>query len=175
MTEKQIVNVINNVNVLKEDTRKNVLDFLVYLIENDMLFEECKAYTEANPLWRIKYNDEFICLFSIEDSFDPKTEELTQEKVDISIIWDDFYDLDWFADFQLDENMSETVWKAILNCYNCGEDCSSGTLKKIFGKEFNNVCCRGVMEFINPDVEEWMCLKEMVKLRKNDILKKVIK
>ena len=84
-------------------------------------------------------------------------------------IWSDDSGSDWFADFALDELMTEIAWKHVDICGKCGS-CSGGTNKTIFGRTFENVC-RTVFRLDNPNVEEAECAKKLVELRKADIEK----
>ncbi len=147
-------------------TQKNVLDFVNYLKANEMQFERGKGYWEDKLYWIIKYKDEYVCFilingFGSEEKFAPWT------------IWTDDSDSRCFSDFPLDESSKEFAWKNIDFCGNCGGcDNPGGSRKTIFGKEFDNVCIT-TMRFINPDTIEVECVKNLVKIRKNDILIKL--
>ena len=152
----------NIVEILSGDAQKNALEFVAYLRANEMLFERGKGYWEDKYYWMIKYKNEYVCFILIngcEDKTEPEG----------WIIWSDESE-NWFAAFPLDEYMKEIAWKNVDFCGNCGGDCNPGTHKTIFGKEFYNVC-RTTMKFMNPDAEAMKCVKKIVEIRKNDILK----
>ena len=75
-------------------------------------------------------------------------------------IWSDDSGSDWFADFALDELMTEIAWKHVDICGKCGS-CSGGTRKTIFGKELDNVC-RTTFRFSNPNAEAVECLEKNI-------------
>jgi hypothetical protein len=162
MSEQRIEDIIDE--VLTMDIHKNAFEFVAYLRAGEMLFERGKGYWEDKFYWMIKYKDEYVCFILINGS---------EEKNEPWIIWSDDSDSNWFADFPLDERMKEIAWKNVDICGNCG-GCNNpgGTSKTIFKKEFDNVC-RTTMRFINPDVEALECLKKMIEIRKNDILRKI--
>ena len=161
MAEQKIEDFINE--VLTGDAQKNALDFAAYLRANEMLFERGKGYWEGKLYWLIKYKNKYVCFILIGTEEKPGPGPWT--------IWSDDSSSNWFEDFPLDERIKEIAWKNVDFCGNCG-GCRSktGTRKTIFGKEFNNVC-RTTMRFIDPDVEALECVKKMVELRKNDILR----
>jgi hypothetical protein len=70
----------------------------------------------------------------------------------------------------LDENIKEIAWLNVDFCGNCGY-CTGGRCKMIFGKEFTNVCGT-TFRFTDPDVETLGCMKKLVEIRKNGILKR---
>jgi len=51
---------------------------------------------------------------------------------------------------------------------------AGGSRKTVFGKEFEYVC-RTTMRFDNPDAETVECMKRLIELRKNNILKNTAK
>jgi hypothetical protein len=88
------------------------------------------------------------------------------------MIWsDDSGKVDWFADSPLDEHTKEVAWANVDFCGHCGGSCGGGFHKKIFGKEFDNVC-NTTFRFDNPNAEAVECAKRLVELRKNDIQSK---
>ena len=167
MSEQKIENSIGE--ILTGDTQKNALEFASFLRASEMLLERGKDYWEDKHYWMIKYKDEYVCFILVgsEDKTEPES----------WIVWSDDSDSNWFANFPLDEHMKEIAWKNVDICGNCG-GCKSrknpgGTRKTIFGKEFDNVCIT-TMSFTNPDAETLECIKKMVEIRKNDILRKGI-
>jgi len=164
MPEQKIENTIDE--VLTGDTHKNAQEFVSYLRTNEMFFEKGKGYWEDKPYWMIKYYDEYVCFILINVSKD-KTEP------EGWIIWSDDSDSNCYADFPLGEDVKEIIWKNLDFCANCG-GCKTpgGSHKTIFGKDFENVCITTV-KFINPDGEDLECVKKMVEIRKNDILRRI--
>lgn len=163
MSEPRIENNIED--VLRGDARKKALEFAAFLRANEMQFERGKGYWEDKLYWLIKYKDEYVCFILINSSED-------KSEPDGLIIWSDDSGSNWFADSTLDEHTKEIAWKHIDICGNCGGCINpGGSHKTIFGKRFDNVCIT-TMRFDNPDAETVECVKKMVKLRINDILKK---
>jgi len=166
MFEKKIENFIGE--VLIGDAQKNAFELVAYLRANEMLFERGKGYWENKLYWLIKYKDEYLCFIFINDS---KVHAL-EEKFVPWTIWSDDSECDCFEDYPLDERMKEIAWKNVDFCAHCGGNCSPGKRKIIFGKEFRNVC-RTAMRFDNPDVNTLDCVKKLIEIRKNDILKNI--
>ena len=161
MPEQKIESLIGE--ALTGDAQKYALDFVAYLRANGMLFEKGEGYWEGKLYWYVKYKNQSVCYLFInpdEENLKPWT------------IWSDDSGSNCFEDAPLNGQLKETVWKNVDFCGNCGGDCSPGTRKTIFGKEFKNVC-RSALIFINPDAEALECVKKMVEIRKNDILKDI--
>jgi hypothetical protein len=163
MPEQTIENFI--AEILTGDAQKNVLEFVAYLRAIEMQFERGKGYWEGKLYWMVKYKKEYVCFILIGSEEKPGPGPLT--------IWSDDSDSNWFEDFPLDECIKEVAWKNVDICGNCG-GCGNpgGTHKTVFGKEFDNVC-RTTLRFTNPDAEALECVKKMVEIRKNDILKNI--
>ena len=164
MPDQKIENFINE--VLTGDAQKNALDFITYLRASEMLFEKGKGYWEDKLYWLIKHKNEYVCFILVNSSED-KTEP------EGWTIWSDDSGSNWFENYPLDGHMKEIAWKNVDICGNCG-GCNTpgGSRKTVFGKEFNNVC-RTTMRFTNPDAEALECLKKIVEIRKNDILRNI--
>ena len=144
---------------LAGDTRKNALDFVAFLLANEMQFERGEGYWKDKLYWCIKHENESVCYLLLNS---PK------ENLKPWTIWSDDSGSNCFEDCSLDEYMKEIAWDNVDFCGNCGGDCSPGTRKVVFGKEFNNVC-RAAMRFTNPDAETVECMKKLVEIRKNHI------
>ena len=164
MSEQKIESFISK--ILPKDAQKRALDFISYLRKNEMLFERGVGYWSDKFYWVVKYKGECVCFILINDTED-KTEAAGWT------VWSDDSDLNWFADFLLDENVRETAWKNVDICVNCG-GCKNpgGTSKTIFGKNFDSVCITA-MKFVNPEAEELKCMKKMVEISKKNILKEM--
>ena len=164
MVEQTIEKIIEE--TLKKDEKINALAFIAYLKENKMLFERGKGYWEDKFYWAIKYNGEYVCTILIGN---------TEHSSEPWIVWSDSSGSKWYEQFLLNENLKEIAWKNVDICGGgdiCGGYCGNpgGIYKKIFGKDFNNVCIT-VFKFDNPNNEAVECLKKLVDIRKNDIQK----
>ena len=151
------------INTLSEDAQKNALEFVAFLEANEMLFERGEGYWKDKLYWVIKYKKEHVCFILMNGAEDESENEGWT-------IWSDDSDSNCFADFPLDEHLREIAWENVDICANCGS-CNNpgGTMKRVFGKEFNHVCIT-TMKFINPDSDALKCVKKIVELRKNGIL-----
>jgi len=162
MIEQKIEDIINE--TLIGDAQKNALEFVAFLKSNHMQFEREKGYWEDKYYWGIKYNNDFVCfiLISSEDKTDPES----------WTFWSDDSGAATFGDGSLDEQLKETIWQHVGVCENvnkCFDGCKKSR-KTIFGKEFDNVCGTAIC-FKNPDSAAVECLKIIVEIRKNEILK----
>ncbi len=153
----------SHISTISDKAVKNIaLDFISFLIDNDMKFERAGGYWKNQSYWYVKYNDEYVCFILIngigdEERFAPLT------------VWTDDSNSHWYGDCNLQDSIKNIAVRHIDICEKCGA-CSGGTVKNIFGKQYDNVC-RTAFRFINPDSYELKCLKKLILLRKSDIIK----
>jgi len=151
MAEKRIEDFINE--TLTGDAQKNALEFATFLQENEIATPDGEGY------WELNYKDKEVCILFINGEADipgPWT------------IWSDESEYGELADFSIDEKTKEIAWKFANKCGSCGQDCSPGKTKTIFGKEFENICGSTFM-FTNPDAETLEGVKKLVEMRKHVI------
>lgn len=156
---KSISKLIND--TFAADYKEYVLNFISFLNSQSMIFERLYGYWKNQNYYVVKYNDEcvfYILINGVEDEaeFSPLT------------IWTDDSSHNCYEQVSLCEDLKRTVWNHIDNCVHCGS-CSGGTVKTIFGREFNNVC-RTSMRFINPDKKEFDLIKKLAQIRKDEIV-----
>jgi len=164
MIEQSIENCI--IEILSKDIQNFALDFIAYFRTNEMIFKRGKGYWEDKFYFMVKYQNEFICFILIGDS---------ENRGIPWIIWSDSSDSSdsqWYENTSLDERIKEIAFQNIDFCGKCSPNssCYGGTHKMIFGKEFDNVCVT-TFRFDNPNVESLECVKKMVELRKDYILR----
>ena len=147
---------------LSGDNLQNARDFVAFLRANKMSLVRGKGYWEDKSYWLAKYKNGYACFILIGV-------EYPGEAPDRWIIWSDNSGSNCFADFPLDEHLKEIAWKNVDVCGSCGY-CAGGTRKTLFGKEFDKVCTTP-MSFLNPDAKTLACVKKLVEIRKNDILR----
>ena len=166
---------------LSGDVQKSALDFTAFLQANEMQFERGGGYWKDKFYWCVNYMSEsvgYILLYSPASAVD---------SAEPWVVWTDDSGSKWFEDYpigwslasqaarpcNLDEKTKEVSWQNIDFCGNSGEACGGcvgRTRKKIFGKEFDNVC--GItFRFNNPNADAVECLKKLVAIRKRDIEK----
>lgn len=158
------MNIVNNTSIKKEELDQATIEFLDFLVGNGMSFERAGGYWKNQSYWYVKYNGKFVCFILFngtgdESRFSPLT------------IWTDDCNSHWYRECQLGEKIKKIAERHIDICEKCGA-CSGGTLKKIFGKEYDNVC-RTTFRFVNPNNDELNCLKELLILRKKEIEKEL--
>lgn len=141
---------------------KIIIDLFDFFINNSMSFERAGGYWENQFYWYVKYNNEFVCFILFNGTGD-------EEKFSPLTIWTDDSGTAWYSKCDLEDNIKNIAVGHIDVCESCGA-CKGGTKKQIFGKEYNNVC-RTTFRFINPNLDELKCLKELLLLRKKDIEK----
>ena len=167
----RIENVINE--RLIGDEQKNALDFIAYLRDNEMQIErEVGGYWDGKFYYGVRYNEKYVCFILI---FSPAS---AVDSTEPWVVWSDDSGSKWFEDYPLDEHLKEFAWKNVDVCGNeteiaCG-GCPSigGQPKTIFGKTFKNTCGTTFC-FKNPSGIELDCMKMLMEIRKNDILKNV--
>lgn len=155
--------------LLDGDARKSALDFAAYLQANEILLGESENY------WEAKFRDKCVCFIWVDGSAQlpgPWTVWSDQEP-GTWISWSDEDSAHGSEDCSVDEPTKETAWKNANFCADCGGDCSPGKTKIILGKEFEHLCS-SALAFTNPDTAALQCIKNMVDMRKSDILKKTV-
>lgn len=161
MSKTEIEDVIRE--TLPGAVQKNALGFIGYLRISGMEFERAGGYWKNQLYWFVTYKNEPVCYILIHGSG-------AEEKFYPWTVWSDDSGSKCFEDYPLDGQMKELAWKHVDLCENCGGGCSPGTTKTVFGKQFDHVC-RTTVRFINPDSNTLEFMKEMIKIRKYDILK----
>ena len=150
---------------LTGDTRCHALEFAAFLRANEI---SCVRYTGgywADKIYFVcNYKDQSVCYISVNE----------YEKNSWYITGDDSGDV-WYEDTVLDEHIKEIAWQSIDICTNYDSCRSCGTpgkmsRKKIFGKEFDNVC-PVTIKFTNPTAAAVVCMKKVFEARKDYILK----
>ncbi|MCL2376987.1 MAG: hypothetical protein FWC76_06265 [Defluviitaleaceae bacterium] len=152
MTEKNIKDVIGN--VLSGDAQKRALDFVTYLELNDM-----PPNCVHGDLWMAGYNDNCVCYIHIDGA---------AQNPGPWTIWPDGSYASEPEGFAIDEHTKQLALAHVNICGSCGEACSPGTRKTVFGKDFDNVC-GATMAFNNPDDEALNCVKKLMEMRKRAI------
>ena len=155
MSEKNIENLYakieNSFNeILSGDELKNALDFVQYLKENDLIFNE----------GAISYKDKAVCYMHLDSG---------KQYPSPWTIWTVGDYSSEHKNVPLTEHVKEIAWEHINTCDDCGAGCSPGTRKSIFGKEFNNVCSAD-MAFYVPNTQTLECIKKLLEMRKYTIL-----
>ena len=143
MSKKKIEDVINE--TLKDEAKKNALDFIGFLRSKGIPIEESDNY------WEVKYKDRGLCYIWIDGSVN---------KPGPWTIWTNGD----YERFPVEERIKEIAWANVNPCGNCGASCSPGSNKTIFGKYFNNIC-NSVMAFTNPESIAIECAKTLVEIR----------
>ncbi|MGN0523527.1 MAG: YdcF family protein [Eubacterium sp.] len=154
----------NAENIIIDDNQldKTAIDLLSFLIDNNMTFERAGGYWENQSYWYVKYNNEFVCYILFNGTGD-------EEKFSPLTVWTDDSNSNWYSECELEFSIKSIAVRHIDICEKCGA-CKGGITKKIFGKEYNNVC-RTTFRFINPHFDELKCLKELLLMRQKDIKK----
>ncbi|MDR0326498.1 MAG: hypothetical protein LBI19_10465 [Oscillospiraceae bacterium] len=151
--------------VLMGDAQRNAFEFVAYLKASEMQFEREKGYWEDKFYWTVCYKGEIVCTVLIGT---------TEHSAEPWVVWSDSSGSKWYENSPLPEHLKEIAWENVDICGGgdvCGGYCGNprGICKKIFGRDFNNVCLT-VFKFDNPNASAVECLKNMADIRKNDIL-----
>ena len=131
---------------LKGDTQKNALDFAVFLKANDI--------TTGENHGTLIYKGDVLAWMHMDG------------KPDMPGPWTIWPDLTGTVPdgFVFDDAMKEIAWKNVNICASCGSNCTPGSRKTIFGKEFDNVC-GAILAFTDPHFETLECVKKLMEMR----------
>ena len=163
MAGQRVEDVIKD--VLKDDAKEMALDFVAHLRANEIPIEESENY------WDVQYKGKTVCSVFINGS-DGKPGPWTiwsDQEPGTWIAWADEGKMSSCKDVSVEEDIKAIVWANVNFCESCGGNCSPGKQKTILGKAFEHVCSSAIA-FTNPNADMVRCAKEMVKMRKNDIL-----
>ena len=151
MLETKIEDKLND--ALSGDILEHALDFMRFLTANGIT--QTDQYTMC-------YKGECVCFID------------TRNEKHSWIVWTEGDYRSECATYPIDERTKEIAWANVMKCGNCeGVNCSPGTTKMIFGKEFENVCnadnVNMTFMFTNPDIETLECVKKLILMRKHII------
>jgi len=153
---------------LTGEAQKNALELVTFLNENGMSCERSTMGYWADKIYFVcNYKNQSVCYISINE----------YENNSWYITGDDSGDT-WYENAILDEHIKEIAWLNIDICtdYNSCRSCGNPgkmSRKKIFGKEFDNVC-PVIIKFTNPDAVAVECMKKVFEARKNYILNNAV-
>ena len=149
--------------VLKGHMQKNALDLIAHIraSEEDGIFS-ISAYDETNTSEWSGFNITDLGYIIVNGSGD------------FPGPWTMWIGADNLGEHsQAGEHIKEFAWAHVSPCGSCGGKCSPGTRTRIFGRDFENVCQNNLI-FINPDADAVVCIKKIIDIRKNDIVKKTV-
>ena len=152
---------------LADDAQRNALALVAFFQANDMSCERSTMGYWADKIYFIcNYIGHSVCYISINE----------YENNSWYITGDDSGDT-WYENAVLDERIKEIAWQNIDVCtdYNTCRSCGNPgrmSRKKIFGKEFDNVC-PVTIKFTNPNAEAVECMKKIFEARRNYIINNV--
>jgi len=156
MSERKIEDVVRD--VLKGDAQKNALDLIAHLrTSGGKDFSIAKHNESDESLWLIGEGIGVMFVNGSDDFPGPWT------------LWVDGDNIGEHTAADVDAHVKEVAWANIAPCGSCGGQCSPGFRKRVFGKDFENVCNSTLM-FTNADTDTLACLKQIVDVRKADIL-----
>jgi len=158
MTAKKIENFIKE--ILANKAQEHALAFVSHLLANDMLIERFTYHGEDTLHWKVTLKGKIVCFILLDAENSGWT------------IMPDNSSTSRFADYPIDDEMKETAWRNLNICDDgrCGGcDKGTGTRKKIFGKEIDNVCGMA-FNFTNPDDMALKLAIKMMDVRKGDIV-----
>ena len=138
-------------DVLSGDTLKNALDFAAFLRANGL--------TVGENLGEVTYAGEGMCYMHIDGS---------EQVPGPWTIWIGGDFSGERADVPIDEDMKRIAWEHVNFCADCGGDCSPGTTKVIFGREYDGVCSSDMM-FTDPDAQALECAERLLLMKKSVI------
>ena len=160
MSEQTMEYVIKQ--ALTGSPQKNALELAAFLSTSGISQERATTgYWEDKIYYVCNYNNQSVCYISINEHEDNSW-----------YVTGDDSGSNWFENVRLSE--PGIAWANIDICTDrssCGACGSPGKMsrKKIFGKEFDNVC-PVTIKFTKPGMAEVECMKQIFEVRKNYIL-----
>jgi len=144
---------------LTGDTQKNALDFITHVRTYDDVFTISMCGDEES-MWNgcEVSNLGYIVVNGSDDFPGPWT------------MWFGVDNIGEYAETPIDECIKEFAWTHVSPCGNCGKGCTPATSTKVFGKDFENTCQSNLL-LVNPNADAVECMKKLVDIRKNDIIK----
>ena len=156
MSNRTIEDVMKD--VLKGDAQKHALDLIAHLRAGEgEKFPIAKHNESDESLWLIGEGVGTMFINGSDDFPGPWT------------LWVDGDNIGEHTASDVDEHVKTVAWENIAPCGSCGGQCSPGSHRRVFGKDFENVCTSTLM-FTNPDADTLACLKKIVDVRKADML-----
>ena len=145
--------------LLTGDKQNVALTFEAFLRANGFAFERGGGYWADKWYWYVKYNNQFAGYIALN---------YPEGQMDSWTVWSDEYNTPSFADYPLDEETKQAAWAHIDICAHCGSCEQQGTCKRLFGRDFENVCGT-TFRFDNPDADALACMQKLFLIRKEDI------
>jgi len=132
------------ISTLGGNAQKNALDFAAFLMANGMIVDESHS--------QIICNGKVLAYMHMDGNTEMPGPWSVWPEGDFSTV---------SQGYDFDETMKEIAWAHINKCGKCGQPCSPGSNKTLFGKEFENVC-GSVMVFTDPSADGLICLQKLL-------------
>ena len=128
-------------DLLQGDLKESAMAFVAYLRANQM----APRQWFGPKYWRIPYGANFLCSIIIN-----------QGK------WRVFFFAGQYQG-QFEEGFIKAIHGSVMPCVACtGDDCPKGRVMTIFGKEFANTCFQFPIQFVNPDHNALVYIKDLM-------------
>ena len=164
MSETKVKQKIEDVAVdlLDGDIKKNTIEFVKYLKENELSISQHRA-----NIWRVNFLKKALC-------------DITLKSGSITYIPKFDYSED-FDDYAMKENLHEVIWGNLSKCTFCGNgaclketkknmETFNGFSKTYFGKVFHVTCKHREAVFLNPDEQTMNCIKKLIEYQQDTII-----
>jgi len=149
----QISDVIKD--ALDGENLKIAMDFLAFLKTH----KSNPAWASASA-WKVSYKGKVVCYIKLHGS-NAFNLDAGSWQVTPLINYEGEHD-----DIISDEILKQAIWDNVKYCYRCS-NCRGGN-KKIYGKDFEDVC-HGPVTFINPDTKTLECVKKLIEIKRLEI------
>ena len=170
MSKIKIEDTINK--IFTGEKLKNALDFAAHIRALDLPLQEYDK--EEKSYWfNIEYKGVVLCYIRITQ----KAITIFSSQVPCSwIYWPDEEREFEYTEPVVDDSIKKAAWKRVRKCSNCGCESAPGRLKRILGKEFENVCVSALGFHAIASAKtapDWECIKQMITAMKNDVDKMI--
>ena len=147
------------VESVKEEHRKNALDFVEYIRMGKMT----PAWASQNA-WKVNYKGQVLCYIRTAGTAHYHNLDDGSWHINFAVYSDYVYDVD------VSEDAIKLIWDKVKHCTNC-YNCAPANRLTINEKVFDKVCHQWHI-IKNPDAETLECVKKLVDAIKNSVASK---
>ena len=145
------------INILQDENLANATNLISFIRENKISLR----WSSTN-CWQLYYKSKRIGVIRMTEKAYPMY--ILDENSWLFSPWDSHDIIDTLID---DENAKNIIWNNVRLCSNCAS-CGPGSERMVLGKKIEKTC-HGWLNMINPNMETVECIKQIIKIKKNQL------